>query len=338
MQQPMETSSTPVTMSAIQQVRYGNSQVLTLEQIPVPAPRAHEVLVEVAAAGVDRAVWHLMTGKPYIARLALGLRRPRQRTPGRELSGRVVACGAKVTSFAVGDEVFGFGIGTYARFARARVKKVTRRVAALDPVIAASLPISGTTALQVVRDIAKIRPGQRVLVIGASGGVGILAVQLARHYGAEVSGVCSAAKSDLVLANGAAETIDYASDWIAEHAGRFDAVIDIAGNRTIRDVRRLLVRSGTLVIVGGEDGGDLMGGIQRQIVGSMLGRFRRPRISMIVATEGADDIADLGRLVIDGRLDVPIDRTYPLAQVADALGNLEAGHVRGKVAITVGPT
>jgi NADPH:quinone reductase-like Zn-dependent oxidoreductase len=292
------------------------------------------VLVRVHAAGLDRGTWHLMTGTPYAVRLATGLRRPRQPVPGLDLAGTVVAVGAAVTRFVPGDEVFGIGTGTFAEYALAKEGKLAAKPARLTHEQAATVAVSGLTALQAVTDIAGVRPGQRVLVTGASGGVGSYAVQIAVAAGAEVTGVCSTAKADLVRSLGATHVLDYASDDFAAVADRFDVIIDIAGGASLSRLRRALTPTGTAVLVGGEDAGRITG-TGRQLRGLVVSMFTRQRLTIRVPRERAEDLERLAALVEAGRLTPSVGRTYPLADAVEAMRDLVAGKARGKVAITV---
>src|SRR6478672_1273255 len=227
-------------MRAIVQETYGDADVLRLETVARPEITEHEVLVRVHAAGLDRGTWHLMTGRPYVMRLGVGLRGPRNPVPGIDVAGTVVAVGQEVTRFAVGDEVFGFGRGTFAEYAVVREDRLARKPATLTFEQAAVVPVSASTALQALTDVGRVERGQQVLVIGASGGVGSYAVQLAKALGAEVTGVCSAAKVDLVRSLGADHVVDYAHDDFADGSHRYDLVLDIGGNPTLARLRRAL--------------------------------------------------------------------------------------------------
>src|SRR5688572_22912186 len=251
------TAGTGATMRAVVQDQYGEADVLHLDRVARPEIGAGEVLVRVQAAGVDRGVWHLMAGKPYAVRLVMGMKAPKNRIRGRELAGVVEAVGADVTTLRVGDEVFGIGEGTFAEFAPAKATKLAPRPAGLSAGQAAVVPISASTALQAVRDHGRVQSGQSVLVIGASGGVGSFAVQIAKASGARVTGVSSTEKLDLVRSLGADDVVDYRTTDLATLDRRFDVVLDIGGNRRLRTLRRLLTPTGTLVIVGGEDGGQV---------------------------------------------------------------------------------
>ncbi|MCJ7672339.1 MAG: NAD(P)-dependent alcohol dehydrogenase [Acidimicrobiia bacterium] len=322
-------------MQAIVQDRYGSTDVLRLDDIDVPEPGTGAVLIRVRAAGVDRGVWHLMTGEPYLARLAFGLRRPRNRVPGMDVAGVVERIGAGVTGFAVGEAVFGIGKGTYAEFAVAPAKKLAHVPEGLSFEHAAAVPISGLTALQAVRDVGTVQPGQSVLVIGASGGVGTYAVEIATAAGAEVTGVCSTAKMDLVRSIGAAHVVDYTQDDVVELGKRYDVVIDIAGNRTLRQLRRMLAPKGTLVIVGGEAGGCWLGGIERNLRAALWSPFIGQRMRAFISRERGEDIERLAEMIAAGEVRPIVERTFPLADAAAAIRQLEDGNARGKVVITV---
>ncbi|HEX6148189.1 NAD(P)-dependent alcohol dehydrogenase [Nocardioides sp.] len=322
-------------MRAVVQDRYGESGVLRLASIARPEVGEHDVLVRVHAAGLDRGTWHLMTGKPYLMRIAgLGLRGPKDRVPGRDLAGTVAAVGAGVTRFAVGDEVYGVGRGSFAEYAVAPEDKLARKPASLSFEQAAVVPISAATALQALTDHGRLEPGQRVLVIGASGGVGSYAVQLATALGTEVTGVASTAKLDLVRSLGAEHVVDYTSEDFAA-TGPYDLVLDIAGNPTLRRLRRALAPKGTAVIVGGEAGGDLTGGMNRTLRALALSPFVSQRFANFINKERASDLERLTGFIDAGQVTPSVDQTYPLDQVPDAMQRLVAGQVRGKVAITI---
>jgi len=333
--QPTPTSGTsvPSSMRAIVQDRYGDASALRLDQAPVPSIGEDEVLLRVHAAGLDRGTWHLMTGRPYAMRLALGMRGPKNKVPGLDVAGTVVATGAAVTGFAVGDEVFGISRGSFAEYAAATANKLVHKPAALTFEQAAVVPVSSLAAQRAVVDVGQVQAGQRVLVIGASGGVGSYAVQLSKAYDAEVTGVASTGKLDLVRALGADHVVDYTHEDWADGTHRYDLVIDIAGNPSLSRLRRALTPHGTAVLTGGEDGGPLTGGLDRQLRAMVLSRFVGQRLTGFVPRERASDLARVAALVDAGKIVPSIDRSYSLEEVPEAMRRLEAGEVRGKVAI-----
>jgi NADPH:quinone reductase-like Zn-dependent oxidoreductase len=293
-------------------------------------------LIKVEAAGVDRGTWHLMTGLPYLVRfVGFGIRRPKQPVPGLDVSGQVVATGENVGDFNVGDEVIGIGSGTFAEYALAESRKLAHRPAAIDSQMVAAIPVSGITALQAVRDVGRIKPGQCVLVVGASGGVGSFAVQLARHFGARVTGVASAAKLDLVRALGAEHVFDYRVDNALDGSRLYDLIIDIGGRNPIHELRRGLTRSGTLVIVGGEGGDRFTGGILRQIGATLLSLFVSQRLTMFISDENGQDVKTLVAMLATGELIAPVERSYEFDEAPSAIADLAAGRVRGKAIIRI---
>jgi NADPH:quinone reductase-like Zn-dependent oxidoreductase len=325
------------TMTAIVQGAWGTDPDATLRLATVERPTIgdDEVLVRVAAASVDRGTVHLMTGQPLAMRLAgFGVRRPKAPNPGRAFAGTVVAVGVAVTGFAPGDEVYGSGDGVFAEYVAVRPGRLARKPATLSFEESAAVPISGVTALQAVRK-AGVRPGQRVLVIGASGGVGTFAVQIAKAFGAEVTGVCSPAKVDLVRSLGADDVIDYTRDDVTAGDRRYDAILDIGGNRKLSTLRRALTPRGTLVIVGGETAGRWLGGFGRSLRAVLLSPLLRQSLGMLVSTENAADLDAVRELVESGRVTPAIDRTYPLAETPAAIRAVDRGEVRGKIAIAV---
>ena len=323
------------TMQAIVHDEYGSADVLRLTRLARPHIGDHEVLLRVHAAGLDRGAWHLMTGRPYLMRLAVGLRSPRNPVLGREVAGTVVEVGSAVTRFAAGDEVFGIGRGTFAEYAAARESKLARKPANATFEQAAVASVSALTALQALTDVGHVQPTQHVLVIGASGGVGSYSVQLAKAFGAEVTGVCSTAKLDLVRSLGADHVIDYTRHDFAAAGDRYDLIVDIAGNPSPSHLRRALTPKGIAAIVGGEEGGSLTGGMDRQLRALALSLFVGQRLTGVMCKERSADLDRLTELIEAGKVTPSIDRTYPLAQVPDAMRHLVAGDVRGKVAITV---
>jgi NADPH:quinone reductase-like Zn-dependent oxidoreductase len=334
--QAVEQPQVGDAMAAIVQDAYGDATALRLEHVTRPAIGAGEVLVRVHAAGLDRGTWHLMTGKPYLMRIAgMGFRGPKDRVPGRDLAGTVEAIGAGVTRFAVGDEVYGIGRGSFAEYAAAAEDKLAHKPTILSFAQAAVIPISAGTALQALTDHGRIEPGQQVLINGASGGVGSYAVQLAKALGAEVTAVASTTKLDLVRSLGADDVLDYTKDDFADGTHRYDLILDIAGNPRLSRLRRALAPKGTAVLVGGEDGGNLTGGMNRPLRALLLSPFVPQRLVWFIAKERASDLDRLNPLIQAGQVRPSIDRTYPLDRVPEAMRHLEGGQVRGKVAITV---
>ena len=326
---------TPIrtTMTAVVQHAYGvGPAVQRPEETPVPAPGKGEVLVRVEAAGVSRAVWHLSTGRPAAVRVATGLRAPRQRVPGTDLSGTVVALGEGVTGLSVGQAVLGRGRGAFASYALATATSLVPRPDGLSAAEAAAFPDSGTTARQAVLRHAQVAPGQRVLVIGASGGVGAYAVQLATAAGAEVTGVASRSKHDFVRGLGAMEVIDYRDEEVDARGPRYDVILDIAGCRPLRALSRALVPHGRLVIVGGETGGPL-GGLSRQWRARVVGPFLGHRMGGMLSLADHDDLVALTHAAASGALRPVVTASYSLADAGQALLDLEAGAVTGKVVV-----
>jgi NADPH:quinone reductase-like Zn-dependent oxidoreductase len=323
------------TMQAIVHDRYGDAEVLHLAQVARPVAGPREVLVRVAAAGLDRGTWHLMTGKPYLMRPFVGFRGPRSPVPGRDVAGTVVEVGSAVTRFAVGDAVLGVAPGSFAEYAVAREDKLARKPAEISFVQAAALSISGLTALQAV-EAGKVQPGQSVLVLGASGGVGSYAVQLAKASGAVVTGVASTAKQDMVRSLGADHVLDYTAEDFADGRHHYDLIIDLAGNPTLSRLRKALTPRGTAVITGGEDGGSFSGGMNRQFRALALSLFVSQRLTMVMAKEQGSDVERLVAMVSAGSVVPAVDRTYPLSRAPEAMHELETGRVRGKIVIRVG--
>jgi NADPH:quinone reductase-like Zn-dependent oxidoreductase len=324
------------SMKAIVRDAYGPADSLELRDIDKPKIAHDEVLVRVHAAGVDRGVWHVMTGLPYPIRLAgYGLRVPKNPVLGADLAGVVQAVGNDVTRFQPGDEVFGIGKGTFAEYAPAAENKLAPKPATLSFEQAAVVAVSGLTALQGLRDRANVQPGQKVLIIGASGGVGTYAVQLAKAVGAEVTAVCSTAKVDVVRALGADHVIDYTQEDFAAGKRRHDAILDIGGNASLTRLRRALASKGTLVIAGGETDGRWLGGSDRQLRALLLSRFINQTLTTFVSSENHKDLIVIKELIDAGKVTPIIDRTYSLAEAPRAVRYLEQGHARGKLVITV---
>jgi NADPH:quinone reductase-like Zn-dependent oxidoreductase len=328
------------TMAAIVQAQYGAApeDVLRLGEIPRPGIGAGEVLVRVHAASVDRGTWHILAGLPYPIRLAgFGVRRPKYSNPGRAFAGTIEAVGSDAKDFKPGDRVYGICSGSFAEYASARADKLARHPANLSFEEAASVPISGLTALQAVRDHAKIQAGEKVLIIGASGGVGSFAVQIAKTFGAEVTGVCSTGKTDAVRALGADHVVDYNREDFWKSGRRYDAILDTGGNNRLSHLRRALTPRGRLVIVGGETDGKLLAGSGRQIRATVLSLFIKQKLGTFVASENGDDLEALRKLIDDGRVTPMVDRTFPLAETPAAIRHLLDGKTRGKIVVTVSP-
>jgi NADPH:quinone reductase-like Zn-dependent oxidoreductase len=325
-------------MKAIVQDEYGSPEILELRDIDKPEIGDKEVLVRVHAAGLDRGVWHLTTGLPYFLRLIipdLGLRAPKSPVPGSDVAGVVEAVGKDVTRFQPADEVFGVGKGSYAEYARALERKLTHKPANLTFEQAAVVPISGLTGLQAVRDGGKVQSGQKVLILGASGGVGTFAVQIAKSFGAEVTGACSTTKVDLVRSLGADHVIDYTREDFAEGDQRYDVIIDTGGHSSLSHLRRALTPKGTVVIVGSETNGRWFGGFDRSIRAKLLSRFVSQELVAFVNSENHGDLVVLRELIEASKVTPVIDRTFPLSEAPKAIHYLQEGHARGKVAVTV---
>ena len=344
MANPVDLQAGPVlperTMTAIVQPAYGTDpeQVLRLGRIARPAISSNEVLVRVGAAGVDRGTWHAMTGEPFLIRLmGFGFARPRNPVPGLDLAGTVTAVGSNVTRFRTGDEVYGFGQGSFAEFAAADQGRLAHKPANLSVAQAAVVPLCGLTALQAIRDAGRVRAGHEVLVLGASGGVGTFAVQLAKASGATVTGVCSTSKMDLVRSLGADTVIDYTTTDFAGIGKRFDVILDIGGSSTLTRLRHALTPRGTVVIIGGERGGQVTNGFGRQLRAAGRSALSRTRFIILVNKKRAADLDSLRTMIEEGSVTPALDRTYPIADAAAAMTRLAAGEVRGKSAVSLHP-
>ncbi|WP_412078867.1 NAD(P)-dependent alcohol dehydrogenase [Streptomyces xanthophaeus] len=323
-------------MRAVVHDVYGPPDVMRVEEVERPVPGKGEVLVRVHAAAVDQGVWHLLEGRPYAIRAAgFGLRAPKDRVRGMDLAGRVEAVGPGAGRFRPGDEVYGAGNGSFAEYACAKEDQLALKPRNLDFEAAAAVPVSACTALKALGGAGGVTAGQSVLVIGASGGVGSYAVQLAKAFGARVTGVCGTAKTDLVRSLGADEVIDYTREDPVDGSRRHDLVLDIAGNRPLGALRRALTPRGTLVIVGGEGGGRWIGGNDRQLRAMLLSPFVGQRLRALAAGVPHDDLKVLAELIEAGSMTPAIDRSYPLEEVPDAIRYLRGGHVRGKLVIRV---
>lgn len=319
-------------MKAITQDRYGEADVLRLSEIPVPRPGRGEVLVEVRAAGVDPGVWHLMAGRPRMVRLAAGLRRPRWPVRGSAFAGIVSALGEGVDGFAVGDAVYGTAKGSFAEHAIARVDKIAPRPPALSFEEAAAVPISAPTALQALRDALRLKSGDHVLILGAAGGVGSYAVQIAKAMGARVTGASSGPKLELVRMLGADRAIDYtAVDPLA--AGPYDAILDTGGARSMARLRAALTPTGALAIVGAEVGP--LGGLGRMLAAPVLTAFSRQRLVGVISVEHRADLDVMSDYLATGAVRPRIDRVFPLDQAADAIRHIGRGHGTGKTVLAI---
>jgi NADPH:quinone reductase-like Zn-dependent oxidoreductase len=323
-------------VKAIVQDVYGSADVLQLRDVEPPRIGAGEVLVQVNAAGVDPGVWHLMTGLPYLMRPVIGLRRPKVPGVGRAFAGVVTAVGGEVTAFRPGDEVYGTcESGAFAEYAVAKPGRLARKPKNLSFEAAAAVPISAPTALNALRKAGRVRPGQRVMVIGAAGGVGSYAVQVATALGARVTAVCGPAKAELVRSLGAADVIDYTREEIDRDGAVYDVVIDTAGNRSLSLLRRAVVRGGTLVLIGGEQRGSrLLSGMSRALLAPFAGLLARRRMRAFFNVERGADLEELTAQIEAGAVTPVIDRTYALTEAPDAIRYLRTGHPTGKVVVT----
>jgi NADPH:quinone reductase-like Zn-dependent oxidoreductase len=337
--EPRTAADRLATAKAIVQDTYGSTEVLRLRDIAKPVPGDQEVLVRVHAAGLDRGVVHVMTGLPYLIRIVvptLGLRRPKVPVRGMDLAGRVEAVGRDVTRFRPGDAVFGWTDGgSYAECASAPEDHLALKPSGLSFEQAAAVPISAFAALQGLRDEGDLHPGQKVLVIGAAGGVGSFAVQLAKAFGAHVTGVAGTAQLELVRSIGADEVIDYTRQDVTDGTRRFDLILDTAGHRSLSRLRRALRPRGTLVIVGSEGRGRWLGGFDRNLRAVALSRFVGQRLRMLSSKPRQDDLETLRQLMAAGKLTPVIDRTFPLPEAPEAIRHLLEGHGSGKIVITV---
>jgi NADPH:quinone reductase-like Zn-dependent oxidoreductase len=327
-------------MKAIAHDGYGPPEDLELREIDKPSIDDKGVLIRVRAAAANPLDWHLMRGEPSFLRM-MGGRNPLGRTPGGDVAGEVEAVGARVTGFSPGDEVLGVASGSFAEYARSSETRLVAKPRSITYEQAAAIPVAGCTALQAIRDHGRLRPGQSVLINGAAGGVGTFAVQIAKALGGRVTGVCSTRNLEFVRSIGADHAIDYSTDDFTRGPSRYDLIIQLAGNRTQAELRGALARDGHIVVVGGgtgrevDDGGGLWELMSLMLKGMVLSRFVRPRASMFMATIRKADLAFLTDLVETGKLTPVIDRTYPLANAADAIRHLETGHARGKLVVTV---
>ncbi|MFJ5999876.1 NAD(P)-dependent alcohol dehydrogenase [Streptomyces sp. NPDC092370] len=337
MSERIATADETRTMAAVVQERYGAEPeaVLRAGRLARPDIEPTEVLVRVRASSVDRGTWHMMAGLPYAVRPVSGLRRPKLPNPGRSIAGVVEAVGHEVTGFAPGDDVYGTAVAAFAEYAATRPDRIAAKPPGLTFEEAATVPVSALTALQAVRDRARIQEGQQVLITGAAGGVGTFAVQLAHAFGARVTAVASTPKLDAVRALGADHVIDYTREDCLADPRRYDAIIDIAGQRGLRDLRRSLTPRGRLVITGGETDGRWLGGTDRQLRAHLLSPFTGQHLGTFISSEHADGLRDLTVLIDAGTLRPVVDRVFPLAETAAAIRHLLDGRTTGKVALAL---
>jgi len=322
-------------MKAITQHRYGGLETLEYETVARPVAAKDEVLIRVQGASINAADWLLMRGEPFVARLAFGLRRPKVSTRGRDVAGVIEAVGGNVRRFSVGDEVYAeVDAGSFADYTVAQEKRLAHKPSRLSFAEAAAVPIAATTALQGVRDVAKIKPDDTVLINGASGGVGSFAVQLAKAYGAEVTGVCSTANLEFVRSLGADHVIDYTVEDFTTGEARYDVVIDLVANRSLAECRRALTRHGTLVLASG-NGGRVLGPIRRMLAAVLLGMFVTQNLRPLTAVASGADLEALRKLIEAGTITPAVDRSYPLAETPEAIRYFVEEHVKGKITITV---
>jgi len=321
-------------MKAIVYRSYGSPDILRLEEVPDPVVKNGDVLVRVRAASVNPLDWHLLRGKPYIVRPTSGWRKPKRNIPGVDVAGVVEAVGRDVTLVKPGDEVFGEKTRAFAEYVCGPEKLFVHKPANMTLEQAAALPVGAITALQALREKGHVQPGQKVLINGASGGVGTFAVQLARHFGAEVTGVCSTVNVDMVRSLGADHVIDYTREDFTRGGRRYDLIVDNVGNRSLLAMRRALAPTGTAVLVGASKG-DWIGPIARMLGGQQLSRFGGPKFVGMLTDIERDDLLYLKELAEAGKISPVIDRRYPLSEVPDAIRYLETMRARGKVIITV---
>ena len=320
-------------MKAIIRQKYGSPDVLELTEVETPAPKDNEVLVEIHAASANPLDWHYMRGAPFLARLGEGLRKPKDPRLGVDIAGRVEAVGNNVTRFLPGNEVFGTVKGGFAEYACAREDRLALKPANISFEEAAAAPVVAFTALQGLRDKGKIRPGQKVLVNGASGGVGTFAVQMAKSFGTEVTGVCGTRNVDMVRSIGANYVVDYTQEDFTKNGQRYDLICDAVGNRSVSDYKRALRPRGTCIIIGFTTLSRLFGHV---VLGPLLSMTGNKKIGLMgLAKPNQKDLVFMKELLEAGKVKPVIDRRYPFGETAEALRYLEAGHARGKVVITM---
>jgi NADPH:quinone reductase-like Zn-dependent oxidoreductase len=322
-------------VKAIVRDRYGSPDVLALRDVDKPVVDEDRVLVRVRAASVNALDWHLLRGSPYVARMGEGLRKPMRKVLGVDVAGTVEAVGKNVTQFRPGDEVFGECAGAFAEYVRGREQNYVLKPASITFEQAAAINVAGCTALQALRDKGQIQPGQKVLINGAAGGVGTFAVQIAKAFGAHVTGVCSTKNVDMVRSIGADQVIDYTKDDFTRSGERHDLIIDVAGSRSLSDLRQVLAPNGIVVLVGPADGHRLIPILARLLAATLWSRFASQKIVPFLANTTNADLKVLKELVEAGKITPVIDRTYPLSETSEAIRYLEEGHARGKVVITM---
>jgi NADPH:quinone reductase-like Zn-dependent oxidoreductase len=322
-------------MKAIVQDRFGPPEVLELREVDEPEVGEGEVLVRVRAASVNPADWYAMTGVPYVARPQMGLRKPRHNRVGLDLAGVVAAVGGNAGRFRLGDEVFGASTGTLAEYVAVSEDALVPKPANLSFEEAAAVPVAGLTALQGLRDKGRVRPGQAVLINGASGGVGTFAVQLAKALGAEVTGVCSTRNLDLVASLGADQVVDYTRDDFTRSDRRYDLLLDVAGSRPWSACQRVLRPQATLVLVGASKGNRLLGPLDHILKVRLASLRASQKVVFFISKLRHQDLVALQELLEAGTVTPVVERSYPLSEAADALRYLGAGHAQGKLVITV---
>lgn len=327
-------------MKAIAHDGYGPPDILQLRELDRPEVGDDGVLVRVHAASLNPVDWHVMRGEPFLIKVINGFRTPKGSVPGVDVAGEVEQVGANVTGLRPGDPVFGRHNGSLAEWVCGSEDKLVPKPAALTWEQAAAIPVAGSTALQAVRDHGRLEPGQSVLVNGAAGGVGTFAVQIARALGGEVTAVCSTRNVELVRSLGADHVVDYTAEDFTRSGRRYDLVLQICGDHSLSALRRAVAADGTLVLVGSGTGRsgkgyDVLGPLASMIRGALVSRFTRQRIRMFITKGRNADLVFLGELAAAGKLTPVVDRTYPLADAAEAIRYLEAGHARGKVVVTV---
>ena len=321
-------------MKAIVQDRYGSSRVLALRDLEMPVIGDDGVLVQVRASSVNAMDWHLIRGRPYLARLMTGVRAPKRAVPGSDVAGVVAAIGTGVTELRPGDEVFGARAGAFAEYVAGRERNFVVKPANLSFEQAAAIPIAAITALQALRDKGQVQAGQHVLILGAGGGVGTFAVQLAKAYGAEVTAATRTSNLDMVGSIGADEVIDYTRENATRSGRQYDLILDVGGYESIRDLSRTVAPGGTVVLVGAGNANSLAIVLQLLAV-ALRSRLRGQRMQSLLASVTRADLLVLGELAAAGKIAPVIDRTYPLREAAEAVRYVETGQVRGKVVITV---